>query len=129
MALTTIKHWFDRFTEATGQEVTHILMYTEGAWEWEYKVTKHIDYNPEVDDPLLWGGVAYRGQLFERRNLPNEILNYEFYDGYGSPDAPPIIAYSRDYIIYVHEYDGAEWPVWLPRFPTEMKIENIWKTL
>jgi hypothetical protein len=25
MAVTTLKHWFDRFTEATGQEVTHIL--------------------------------------------------------------------------------------------------------
>jgi hypothetical protein len=63
--------------------------------------------------------------LFERHNIPKEILDYKFDDGYGSPDAPPIIAYSRDYIIYIHEYDGAEWPVWLPRFP----VANVEKIL
>jgi len=122
MAVTTLKHWFDRFTEATGQEVTYILMHTESAWEWEYKVARY-DTDRDPDAPLLWQGVAKRGQLFERHNLPQEILNYKFDDGYGSPDAPPIIAYSRDYIIYIHEYDGAEWPVWLPRFP----VANIEK--
>lgn len=122
MAVTTLKHWLDRFTEATGQEVTHILMHTESAWEWEYKVARY-DTDRDPDAPLLWQGVAERGQLFERHSLPKEILNYKFDDGYGSPDAPPIIAYSRDYIIYIHEYDGAEWPVWLPRFP----VANIEK--
>ena len=125
MALTTIKYWFDRFTEATGQEVTHVLMHTESEWDWEYKVTRHLQEDAPLDAPLLWGGVARRGQLFERHNIPEEVLNYEFDDGYGSADAPPIIAYSRDYIIYIHEYDGAEGPVWLPRFP----VENIGKSM
>jgi hypothetical protein len=125
MAVTTLKHWFDRFTEATGQEVTHILMHTESEWDWEYKVTRYSDADRPTNAPLLWNGVAERGQLFERHNIPKEILDYKFDDGYGSPDAPPIIAYSRDYIIYIHEYDGAEWPVWLPRFP----VANIGKIL
>lgn len=120
MAQTTIKHWFNRFELATGQKVTHVQMYAESDWDWEYKCERYSDdYRDDAHLPreILWEGIAARDQLFTYEEVPKEILNYKFDDGFGSADAPPIIAFSRDYVLYVHEYDGAESLHWLPRFP------------
>lgn len=118
----TIKRWFRQFEESTQQKVTHVQMYTPDSWDWEYKC---YQVNPDGDYPLgsgekddeKWNGIASRNTLFRIDEVPKELLNYEFNDGFGAAEAPPIIAWSRDYVLYIHEYDGAETLRWIPRYP------------
>ena len=68
--------------------------------------------------------VAPFGTVFSYENLPDEVLDYEFYNGYGRADAPCVIAWSNSYIIHIHEYDGAQYLKWLPRFPEQFKLQD-----
>ena len=113
MSKTTLRKMYNSFTKDTGERVEFVMI-TCSDIEWEVKVTW-----PSEDD---WRGkpewvVADRGTLFEYHNTPKEILDFEFDDGYGSANAPAVMAWSESYVIIVREYDGSEWLEWLPRNP------------
>jgi hypothetical protein len=44
-------------------------------------------------------------------------LDREFDDGFGSEEGVPFRAYSRKWIYFVTEYDGAEYVRYMPRNP------------
>jgi hypothetical protein len=48
------------------------------------------------------------------------ILDYDYYDGYGSADCHPVFAWTATKIITVIEYDGATGPAWYPRHPVDV---------
>ena len=125
MALdATLRNWFAEFTKATGDEVLHVQMYTENEFEYNYKANIN-DWGE--DDPKPWSIAPYLS-IFSFENLPDEVLDYQFSADFGSADAPPVIAWSENYVLYIDEYDGAESLRWIPRFPYVLKLKNPWDT-
>lgn len=51
------------------------------------------------------------------KNVPVEILDQSFDSGYGAQGVPSFVAWSDDYVYYVHEYDGATSLARVPRNP------------
>ncbi len=47
--------------------------------------------------------------------IPDSILDQEFYCGFGSQNVPSFIAWSENYVYYVSEYDGATSLEWISR--------------
>jgi hypothetical protein len=45
------------------------------------------------------------------------LLDYEFDDGFGGADCHPVIAWTANRIIQIHEYDGSTSISWIPRHP------------
>ena len=113
----TLRKWFTSFTTRTGEEITHVQMYADTKAEYDM----YAEFDFEV--PQDWA-VAPFGTVFTYENLPDEVLDYEFYDGYGSASAPCVIAWSDSYLIYIKEYDGAQNIAWFPRFPEQFKLQN-----
>lgn len=52
-------------------------------------------------------------------DVPNSVLDQEFYSGYNSYGVPSFWAWSENYVYYVHEYDGATTLWWVSRNPPE----------
>lgn len=50
-----------------------------------------------------------------------EFLDYDYDSGYGGRDCHGIVAWTKNRIIFVHEYDGATSVRWLPRNPMDDK--------
>jgi hypothetical protein len=125
MALdATLRNWFSEFTKATGDAVLYVQMYTE--YEHEYNDKSGInEWNEDEEKP--WSYIPYLS-TFSFENLPDEVLDYEFSADFGRADAPPVIAWSENYVIYIDEYDGAESLRWIPRFPNVFKVKNPWDT-
>lgn len=94
---TTMRQWFDRFTQATG-ETPIAIQFEEDDWNQQSW--------PVTD------------QIVPFDTLPTEVLDREFDSGYGLPESPYFVAWSDNYVLYRYEYDGSESLVWLPRHPT-----------
>lgn len=45
------------------------------------------------------------------------LLDYNYKRGYGSRDCHDIVIYTDKNIYYVHDYDGATWLQFVPRYP------------
>lgn len=43
------------------------------------------------------------------------FLDYEYDNGYGGAGCHPVYAWTASRVIFVHEYDGATRPYWVPR--------------
>lgn len=117
--LTTLRKMYNSFTKKTGERVEFVMISASDI-DWEIKVTWQSE--DDCGDPECNCGkpkwvVADRGTVFEYHNTPKEILDFEFDDGYGSANAPTVIAWSESYVITIHEYDGSEWLEWFPRNP------------
>lgn len=52
-------------------------------------------------------------------DVPDSVLDQEFYSGYGCQQVPRFHAWSENYVYYVHEYDGSTMLSWVPRNPPE----------
>lgn len=48
-------------------------------------------------------------------------LDYEFNDGYGTPECNAVYAWTDSQVIAVSQYDGSTSPFSLPRNPTDVK--------
>lgn len=110
---TTLRKMYNSFTKETGERVQFLMIHASDL-DWEM----NVDW-PSEDD---WRGrpswaIADRGTIYEYHNAPKEILDFEFDPGFGSPEAPAILAWSDSYVISIHEYDGAQWLEWFPRNP------------
>lgn len=120
----TLRNWFQEFTNRTGEDILHVQMYTENEHEYNYKAGIN-DWDEQPPKP--WSIAPYLA-TFSFENLPDEVLDYEFSADFGSADAPPVIAWSDNYVLYLHEYDGAESLRWIPRFPQRLVINDPWDT-
>lgn len=45
-------------------------------------------------------------------------LSYEFDNGFGVPGCQAVYAYTRNWIMFIAQYDGSTWPHRIPRVPT-----------
>lgn len=122
----TLRNWFKEFTNRTGEDVMHVQMYTENEHEYNYKagINQHAE-EWRTEEPKSWSIAPYMS-TFSFENLPDEVLDYEFSANFGSADAPPVIAWSENYVLYIDEYDGAESLRWIPRFPQRLVLNDPW---
>lgn len=51
------------------------------------------------------------------------LLDYDYDPGYGGQDCHSFYAWTQTRVIFVHEYDGATAPHWVPRHPAQIKPE------
>lgn len=119
MSETTIRKWYTDFTEATGEPITHVKIYGE---RWEFKYRSGYDqatYSPDTGEGIKNWAVAPLNTVFTFEDTPVEILDFPFDDGFGSAEAPMVIAWSESFVIYFEEYDGSQNIAWLPKSPTK----------
>lgn len=92
---TTLREWFNRFTEKTGDIPTHIVFGQESDW------------------PNLPTGITHWLEV------PDAVLDHEFYSGYGPSASPDLCAWSDSWVLFSDVYDGAESLCWVPRHPRD----------
>lgn len=102
---TTLRTWFANFTERTGEIPTHIVLGTMSWWA-----------VGDEDDDQTWSGIN-PGKLIKFTDVPVEVLDKEFDDGYGGNNSPDLCAWSKSWVIFSCDYDGSEWLTWVPRRP------------
>jgi hypothetical protein len=107
---TTLRKWFNDFTKETGEKVQWVQLYEYGT-----ELQEMLEFREEKPSWLI----AKPGTTWAYHETPKAILDFSFYPGYGSADAPKVIAWSDSFVINIHEYDGAEWLEWFPRNPQE----------
>ena len=117
METATIRIWFDRFSKATEELVTHVQMYADTKAEYDSCAEYDLDGGKE------WA-VAPFGTVFSYESIPDELLDYEFSVGWGRPMAPCLIAWSDSFVIYIEEFDGLQNIRWVPRFPEQYKLQS-----
>jgi len=91
-----------------------------------YEPVEAVVFTALLDDLYLRG----REKSVDPRNTGIEInkvysweeaqplLNYDYNAGYGDSDCHFVNIWTPTRIIYIHEYDGATWPEFVPRNPT-----------
>jgi len=60
---------------------------------------------PETSDPRE-APDSYHGRLISWEEA-QEVLNYEYDSGYGHMDCHDVTIWGKEYIYYIHEYDGS----------------------
>lgn len=79
---------------------------------------------------ILWEEVGGRlrgwsaGEGVVEIDTGHEILDEEFGTGFGSPEAPRIVAYDADKIYFPEQYDGAVSLSWVYRDPDDYVQSN-----
>jgi len=99
---TTLREWFDHFTQVTGETPTHIVMVRH--W-WD-----DDDDSPWTDTPE---------GLVEWDDVPVIVLDSPFYAGFGGNKSPNLCAWSTSWVIFTDNYDGSEELQWVPRHPVD----------
>lgn len=57
---------------------------------------------------------------------PNEeVLDIEFYDGFGSADGPRVTVWTADKVYFPVVYDGSEWLESVSRNPVSEPISHV----
>ena len=78
--------------------------------------------DPDESGPW-WDDDDPRGVLPEFMGValrPGEaraLLDYSYDSGYGGQDCHNVHVWTPTRVISIHEYDGATWPIWVPRNP------------
>ena len=98
-----IRNWFDRFTLRTNERPTHIVF----GWGDRYGIADDNDGWDIEEDHIV---------TFD--DVPDSIMDREFDDGFGGNDTPNLCAWSRSWVIFSENYDGAEGLQWVPNSPS-----------
>jgi hypothetical protein len=64
-----------------------------------------------------WFGKGMGSVLMDREEAISSLKGRSFRGGFGIESAPPMTAWSKNFVVYVHEYDGATGLMKLPRNP------------
>lgn len=106
--------FMDNILAEAGQEtIEAIVIHSETG-----KIDNYFIKSPDRDIPIELCNVP----LTVEQALP--LLNYNYYDGYGSQDCHNVYVYTATRVIYVHEYDGSTWLESVPRNPPTATKEN-----
>jgi len=97
--MTTLREWFDHFTEATGEVPQHIVF----GFVWD-------------DDADRWPAIVV-DEVLAFADVPAKALDARFDDSYGGTEAPNFAAWSENFVLFCDQYDGAESICWVPRHP------------
>ena len=104
--MTTLRKWFDRFTEETGEKV-EVVCFGGGRW-----------YGSE-DEPRQ-GWPAYPVNVATPVDLIDAaVFDRDFDAGFGGNESPNLCAWSASYVVFSDNYDGAEDIRWVPRNPSD----------
>ena len=70
---------------------------------------------------------ADTGDTFEttKITLSQEELDVEFDDGYGGTNGKPFTAWSKKFVYFPAQYDGAEWIAYVSRNPNGKATDHI----
>ena len=102
--MANLKDWIEK--EAGGQDIIGCVI-GETGWG-DYK----SDFVPGYVDHVRGKVLAWE------KAIPQ--LSYEFDAGHGAPGCEAIYAWTKDWVIFVVQYDGATWPTRVPRNPVDI---------
>ena len=123
---TTLREWYSRFIRATNETPTHTQFWCESLWDWNWIAQSEPWMEEERDIfPVPSWLVAPVGTIWSFYDTPKEILDYKFDPGFGSATAPPLLAWSKSYVIFINEHDGSQELKWIPRFPEKFAFPEI----
>lgn len=97
----TIRKWLARFTAETGEQVT----------------TMRVVVDAPDDIPTYRWEDECTASTLPIAEVPDEILDAEFDDGFGGTNCRPFWAWSPSWVLLVRNYDGSEGLRWVPRHP------------
>ena len=100
--MTTLRQWFDEFTDTTGEPIDYIVFGRFPRWDHD-------------DERNTWPTTP--NTLTRFSNLSDDILDRRFDDGFGGNETPDLCAWSDSFVIFSDNYDGAEGLLWVPRNP------------
>jgi hypothetical protein len=95
----TLREWFDYFTEQTGEQIETVQLVASG-----YRWREQMEGWPELPTPATPVADA-------------DFLDTEFDAGFGGEECPMVYGWSPSFVLYKHEYDGSESPMWARRNP------------
>ena len=98
--MTTLRQWFTKFMLATGEVPESVIFGEE-------------EYSYVLDD---WPPIP-TGSVLGLDEVPDEVWDQEFDDWFGEIRSPNFCAWSKNYVVFSDDYDGAEGVCWLPRHP------------
>lgn len=101
--MANIKDWIEEFEKDNNEKVVCIV------------VGKHYnDYDDEDRRPE-----AKRDVMLSRKE-GLKLLDVEFDSGYGGADCFPMLAWTENFVLKIHEYDGSTYIEGVPRKPLHM---------
>lgn len=104
---TTLREMFNDISDEVGGLPTSI-MFKEQGW---YAKDEDDPDNFQFLNPVLGQCLSFDDPLVQR------ALDIEFDNGFGGEYAPELIAWTSEWVIMKHEYDGAEMLRAFPRNP------------
>lgn len=104
----TLENWI--LSVANGEEIEAIVI-GEMGWGRDYTSEKVPGYNNHPRDKVLKWSEAV------------EYLKYEFDCGFGAPGCEAIYAWTKSWVIFISQYDGATGVCSIPRNPCDCKPE------
>lgn len=99
--MASMKTWFERFHAVT-DEWPHTIRFVRE------------NYGQNEFAPFVTNG------MLVPFDLSDPIMRINFDDGFGTQHSPTLCAWSKTWVIFTHEYDGAESIEWRPREPTAL---------
>lgn len=100
---TTIREWLE-----SAPEMPTVFFMPE---------TKENEYGLED-----WANLPHGS--WKMSKVPDSILDKEFSCGYGTQSVPLFMAWSPNYVYYVHECDGSTSLDWVRRHPTMKRVKH-----
>lgn len=102
---TTLRIWFTNFNQQTDETPSTIVFGWGRGWG---------DYRKDE-----WPEWSEWGRVIDFNRVPDEILDKEFDAGYGGNESPNLCAWSKSWVLFSDNYDGAESLEWVPRNPID----------
>ena len=103
--MATLREWFDRFTEQTGEKPEAIVFGTDDEG---YLSSKWEEWN-----------LPATGQVVPFDQVAGHVLDVTFDETWGGNDSPDLCAWSPSWVLFSDNYDGYEGLCWVPRNPTD----------
>jgi len=105
---TIVKDFAAEIEGVAGEEILGVRMSPGRGYYYNY------DYDYDYDDPDAPPKVEDRVYSWAEAK---PILTYAYDAGFGGLDSHAIYAWTENWVIFVHEYDGAPGPQRVPRNP------------
>ena len=106
--MANFKEFIERHAE--GKPILGVVLSVHDDDKYRYDPDEPRTSNAPINTFMVWEeALAY--------------IDYEFDEGFGSPDCHAYVAWTEDRVLFNTEYDGAISPMWAPRNPQDCKPE------
>jgi hypothetical protein len=103
--MTTLREWFDFVADELGETVEFVVF-------------------GDKPSELVMPPPLRRGVTVAVADVPADVLDHEFYHGYGMNESPNFVAWTSGYVLFNDDYDGGEGLCWVPRNPMEFVMQH-----